>query len=118
MVSLSIVSFNSAAVIQDCLFSLKETGNLALVSELYVIDNNSTDNTQEIIKSYSDLFPKLRLITNASNQGFGAAHNQAIQLSKSSYHVICNPDIKFKEGTLASLIHALENNPRMGLVAP
>lgn len=49
--------------------------------EFLIIDDGSTDDTPEIVRSYTD--PRIRLIRNRENQGISAALNQGISLAAS-----------------------------------
>lgn len=82
------------------------------------MDNASADSTKDKIKNLQKTLKNLHLIENRKNRGFGAAHNQAISIANSSYHIICNPDIKFKSESLKRLIDYLDLHPQIGLLAP
>ncbi len=117
-ISLSIVTFNNSSELSELFTSIQKTETDHLISDIYVVDNASTDSTKNIVKAFQKNLKNLHLIENQNNKGFGAAHNQAILAAQSSYHVICNPDIKFKNNSLKSLIDYLEIRPQIGLVAP
>lgn len=51
--------------------------------EFLIINDGSTDNSEEIIKSYSD--PRIRLVNNESNIKLIATLNKGIELSKGKY---------------------------------
>lgn len=111
-VSLAIVTYNNAKIIAETLKSVKEYCGEA---DLYVIDNNSTDETVKIIKSD---FPEIKLIKLPINVGFGAAHNQVLPLLNSKYHAVINPDIRFINPALSELYGFLEENPDIALAVP
>lgn len=76
-ISISIVTYNSDRVVKDCLDSIfKHIENVQY--EIIIVDNGSTDNTVNNIKSS---FKNVRIIQN-NNIGFGAAHNKAIKLGR------------------------------------
>ena len=117
-VSLSIVTYNNSNDINSLLESLKSSECHHLFSDIYVIDNNSNDSTCDVVRGFQGFVKNIHLIQNVTNTGFGLAHNQAILTAKSDYHVICNPDIKFKDRSLENLIKHLETNHQIGLAAP
>ncbi|KKQ68671.1 MAG: glycosyltransferase [Candidatus Peregrinibacteria bacterium GW2011_GWF2_38_29] len=82
-----IVTYNSA----DCIGRLLQS--LPTIKNVIVIDNNSTDKTCEIVKSFG-----CELIANKHNQGYGAGVNQGIKLlyDKCDYFFVLNPDIIIK----------------------
>ena len=53
------------------------------------------------------------------NLGFGAAHNVAfLRFSRSTYHLVLNPDVQFGHKVLEELVNFLELNESVGLVMP
>ena len=78
-----VVTYNSAAVIGDCLEACIRLG-----LETVVVDNASSDNTQHAVRT----FPQVRLIPNESNRGFAAAVNQGIRALETEVVLILNPD--------------------------
>ena len=101
--------------INQCLSSLEQ--NQVLV-QIIVIDNASSDQTVQYIKSN---FPKVILFENTQNLGFGAANNQGIELAlkrKADYIFLLNQDAWVKEDTLDKLIKSHQQNPQFGLISP
>ena len=76
--TISIVSYNTKALLNNCLDSIyKNIKNISF--EVIVVDNNSTDGTIEMLE---EKFPKIKLIKNKENVGFAKANNQAILKGK------------------------------------
>jgi len=112
-ISISIVTYNSDIVIQECLDSIfKHIKNIQY--EIIIVDNGSTDNTIKNIKSN---FKNVRIIQ-SKNIGFGAAHNIAIKSGKGKYHLVLNPDIIFTENSIKKLLSFMEKNSDVGLISP
>lgn len=82
---------------------------------LYIVDNNSGDDTLEKLKHE---FPQLITIQNDENKGFGHGHNTAIPFLDSDYHAVINPDITIDRDVLTELCDFMENNPNVGLLSP
>ena len=78
-IALAIVTYNSAAKLPDCLASLAGQNYPSELIDLIVVDNNSSDNSLEIV-SRSDI--SARIIKNSENVGFASANNQAYELAK------------------------------------
>ncbi|MCA9981816.1 MAG: glycosyltransferase, partial [Anaerolineales bacterium] len=75
-VAVIIVSWNVRNYLGDCLRSVyNEFRRGKINGAVWVVDNNSTDGSQELVQ---DLFPQVNLITNEDNPGFGAANNQGM----------------------------------------
>ncbi len=106
----SIVTFNGATVLSPCLNSvLSQTyDNL----ELVIVDNNSTDNSVEVIKG---LAPQAKIIVNKNNVGFGAGHNQVIEISlDADYILTLNQDAVLANDYGELLVDHLESNSKVG----
>lgn len=113
-VSVSLVTYNSADDVHGVLGSI--INNTKGVSvEVFVIDNNSTDNTVELIKSE---YPQVCVIQMPDNKGFGYAHNQALKHIDSDYHIIINPDITFNSDVISGLAEYMNKNPDVAMVTP
>lgn len=115
VVIISIVTCNSSKVIKKCLDSIFRYIKNNTNFEIIIVDNNSSDNTVEIIEKN---FKNIKLIQNNKNIGFGAAHNIAIKIGKGKYHLVLNPDIIFIENSIKKLVNFMEENPDVGLVSP
>lgn len=114
--SVSIVTYNSAATIRATLDSL-----LALTEPqgwiVYLVDNGSSDQTTAILDTYGARIR--RLGPERGNIGFGAAHNRLLPLLDSDYHLILNPDVAFRDmASLTQLTTRLDTDASVGLAAP
>jgi len=90
--------------------------NVDLDVRLFLVDNSPTDNLKMLVTD-----SRIEYIHNPSNPGFGAAHNIAIKKAfelNSHYHLVLNPDIYFKKGTLETLCHFMDENEDIGHVMP
>ena len=110
--SVITVTYNNEDVINDYLTSL--LGNLPLNSEIIIIDNNSTDQTREILK----LKENIKLIENKENMGFSKGCNLGAKQANGEYLFFLNPDTKILDNTLNKLVEYLEENQDVGIVAP
>lgn len=109
--SIVIISFNTREILRECLHSvLREIGTLSV--EIFIVDNNSTDGSPEMVEQD---FPQAILLRAGSNLGFGAANNLALLQSRGRYFVLLNSDAFFKPGTLAASIHHMDTHPECGL---
>ena len=86
--SIIIVNYNTFDLTAQCIKSIiQETEEVNF--EIIVVDNNSTE--KEITKLPS-LFPKVKLIQNKTNLGFGIANNIGMEASKGIYILLLNSD--------------------------
>jgi len=87
-VSIIIVNWNTRQLLDDCLKSIKNsTANIQY--EIIVIDNDSSDDSVQMIKQH---YPQVHLIANNTNRGFAAANNQGMEVSKGRYVLLQNSD--------------------------
>ncbi|MFT4802006.1 MAG: GT2 family glycosyltransferase [Flavobacteriaceae bacterium] len=86
-----------------------------LAKKLFLIDNSPTD----ILKKLTH-HPDIEYSFIGNNIGFGAAHNTVIEKIKSlsTYHLILNPDVSFQPNIITNLIHQLEKDSRITMIAP
>lgn len=109
--SVLVASFNTKDLLLACLKSL-ETATDGLAIETFVVDNASSDGTPEAVAS---AFPGVRLIANATNEGFSKANNRALRESKGRYVLLLNPDTLIPPDTLGPMARFLDENPRVGM---
>lgn len=82
--------------------------------ELMLIDDGSTDGTQEIAKRFPD--PRIKIFSDGENQGLPARLNQAIQMAKSKYFArMDGDDIAYPE-RLECQVSYLEQHRDVDLV--
>ena len=118
--SVIIVSWNVRDYLADCLRSIyAEFGRSNLNGDVWVVDNASTDGTQELLEN---LFPSTLLVSNDNNSGFGAANNQGMHASISTngsgpkYFFFLNPDTLVRPGAIKSMVDCMERKPEAGMV--
>ena len=85
-ISIIIVTYNSLTDIKQCVNSIISSTSFS--HELIIVDNSSTDGTQEYLKTLTNA----KIIFNQTNNGFSKACNQGIKESKGDYIVLLNPD--------------------------
>ncbi|HEV7662987.1 MAG TPA: glycosyltransferase family 2 protein [Chloroflexota bacterium] len=114
--SVSIVSYRTPALLRQCLSALDEERLLAhLDLQVTVVDNASGDGSAELVATE---FPWVRLVRNARNVGFGAAHNQAIREAFGRYVLVLNSDARPLSGALRELVAFLDDHPDTALAGP
>jgi glycosyltransferase involved in cell wall biosynthesis len=83
--------------------------------ECIVIDNGSTDNTQEIVKSYSNKDGRIKY--HYTNQkGVSLARNLAVSLSHGTYLLPLDADDKIDPTYLEKAVNIMNQNPQISLV--
>ncbi len=90
-VSVIIATYNTALYIEECLDSIFNQTLKEI--EVILIDDGSTDNTDEIIKQYKREHNNL-ITYYQENQGAGIARNYGITLTHGEYMFFMDPDDK------------------------
>ncbi len=108
--SIIIVNYNVKYFLQQLLLSI-ENSQVDFLYETIVIDNNSTDGSEELITS---LHPDVRYHSNQENVGFARANNQGIRMAQGEFVLLLNPDTILQEATLQKTVAYLENHPKVG----
>ncbi|MGK0388347.1 MAG: GT2 family glycosyltransferase [Maribacter sp.] len=111
--SIIITTYNGVKWIEKCIASCKESDYPV---NIIVVDNNSTDNTLELL-------PKdIHLIKLSTNVGFGRANNigmmEAFQVFDAQYVFLLNQDAYIKKNTITELVKCHQENPHFGLISP
>jgi GT2 family glycosyltransferase len=110
-ISVIIVNWNTRDLLLNCIRSVYET--LRDISfEIWVVDNGSTDGSQEAIKT---TFPQIQLIENTENKGFAAANNQALKQMNGRYALLLNSDAALTDGAAQKLLSFMESTPTAGM---
>jgi len=109
--SIIIVNYNVKEFLLNLLHSIKKASS-NITSEIIVVDNASDDGSVDSIK---EKFPKVKLIENKSNAGFGAANNQGLKLAEGNYILFLNPDCIVSEDTFDKMLSFFESHKDCGL---
>lgn len=110
--SIIIVSYNVKYYLEQCLCSLRRAC-ADIESEIWVVDNNSADNTIEFIAAR---FPEVKIIANKTNEGFSRANNMAIRQATGDYVLLLNPDTIVGEDTLRRCLAFMDKHTQAGAV--
>jgi GT2 family glycosyltransferase len=112
--SIVIVNYNVKMLLRRCLESIFDYQR-ELDFEVIVIDNNSDDQSPEMLK---EKFSRVKLLENKQNLGFSAACNQGIKQSRGRYILLLNPDTEFASGGVTEMIKFMDANPPVGICGP
>ena len=98
LVSLILVTYNSADLLPDFLAALALTTYTAY--ELIAVDNASTDGTIEMLRREQ----ALKLVIQRENLGFGRACNHGAAVANGEYLLFLNPDVRVTPNWLTGLL--------------
>ncbi|HEX9162256.1 MAG TPA: glycosyltransferase family 2 protein [Thermoanaerobaculia bacterium] len=110
--SIVIVTWNSARWIDRCLRSLPAACE-GLSYEVVVYDNASIDGTLHRLPDDS-----ARVIRSSQNDGFAAATNRALGMSRGPFVFLLNPDCELGPRSLTVLCEFLGQHPNAAAAAP
>jgi N-acetylglucosaminyl-diphospho-decaprenol L-rhamnosyltransferase len=113
-VSIVIVNWNAGEHLRACLRSVAEHPP-PCPCDVVVIDNASTDGSAERAR---EELASARVIHNDENRGLAAGNNQGIRESAGDAVLICNPDVVFREGSIAALLDLFARRPRAAFAIP
>src|ERR1700729_872384 len=71
--------------------------------EILVIDDCSTDNTVEVVKTLAQDIPSIRLLSTSANSGPSAARNVGLRAAKGDWIALLDADDAWKPGRLKRL---------------
>ena len=103
-----IVTFKSDHIIHECIESLPKDSNII------IIENS---NNLELKKKLEEKYSKINIIVQ-ENSGMGSANNKGIQLCKTDYAFVINPDVKFYKNTMQELIDLSSKYNDYSILAP
>lgn len=120
-IAIIIVNWNTGHLLAQCVQSLQEIRDRNLISQIYVIDNASRDDSiaqaeRVINKNVPIRFNKLHV-----NLGFAAANNLGIsEANKSSntpaHILLLNPDTAVRDGALTAMRRVFDMQAQVGIV--
>lgn len=116
-VGVAIVSYNTCALLRDCLQSL---ASCTIPLAVAVVDNGSRDDSVAMVRAQ---FPWVELIVPHENLGFAKGTNVGMRALLAQHPAMCtmlmlNPDTVVHAGAIEALVAFLAAHPRVGVVSP
>lgn len=112
--SIIIITLNNKRILEQCIKSIHQYTK-SVSYEIIVVDNNSTDGTQALVRSS---YPKVTLVENRANLGFSRANNQGLKIAKGRYALILNDDTYIKEDAFGNIVNFMDENTEIGICGP
>ncbi len=107
MLSVLIPSYNDSKNLPIALTSALAVKS---VSEIIVVNDNSTDDTEELIKEIKIEFDQIKYIKNKNNIGSGLSFIKALEFSSNPYIIMLNSDDFFIPNAIDSLLEFSQIN--------
>ena len=112
-VSIVILNYNGANYLEQFLPSVLATRCSHF--EVVVADNASTDDSISLLKQK---FPSVKIITNATNEGFAGGYNWALKKVEAQYYVLLNSDVAVDPNWIQPMVDLLESNTSVAACQP
>ncbi|MGF1539703.1 MAG: glycosyltransferase family 2 protein [Pleurocapsa sp.] len=112
-VSIVVPAYNVANYIKDALVSLENQSFQDF--EVLVVNDGSTDNTAEIVQSFTSRDRRFQLLQKP-NGGLSSARNYGIRHARGEYIALLDGDDLYGEDKLATHVKILATSPQVGLV--
>jgi len=109
-VSVVIVNYNGAALLDRCLASILQQNFRPM--EIIVVDNGSTDESGNLAAAR---YPTVQVLLQERNLGFAEGNNVGVRAAKGDYVVLLNNDTEVTAGWMDGLLDILRD-PAVGVV--
>lgn len=110
-VDIVLVSYNTADYTVRAIESVFEQTKSTDV-RLIVVDNNSSDNSVDLIRNK---FPQIDLIETGANLGFAGGVNVGAKAGQGEYILLLNPDTVILDGAIDKLVSFASQHPDAGI---
>lgn len=109
--SVIVVSYNTKALLDDCLASLLGADQPAGGMEIIVVDNASSDGSVALVR---ERYPSVQLIANTDNLGYAAANNAGTAVATGDYVLFLNSDTRVAPDALTVPLAYMQSEPDVG----
>ncbi len=126
-----VVSYNTAALLRNCLHSIQTAAGYAGVAvDIWVVDNAGSDGSAQMVAAE---FPQVNLLVLPRNIGFTGGNNLALAAlgfpvptppdlaippalkAPPTYVLLLNPDAELTVGALRSFLRLMDGHPQIGV---
>lgn len=114
ILSIVIPTYNYAEVVSRAIFSV--TSQLCANTELIVVDDGSTDSTQDILATIQNGETPAFRVVRQTNAGPAAARNFGLTLAQGSFVWFLDADDELLPGAVQAVLTAISTTPLAGLI--
>jgi GT2 family glycosyltransferase len=112
-VAVVILNWNGQKYLEQFLPSVTASAYTHL--EIFVADNNSSDNSVDFLRKN---YPQIKIIQLAENYGYAKGYNEALKRVQADYYVLLNSDVEVTPGWLAPMVTLLEADKNIAACQP
>jgi glycosyltransferase involved in cell wall biosynthesis len=109
-VDIAVPCYNYGRFLRDCVASVLDQGTADV--RVLIIDNASTDNSVEIARALAAKDRRISVSAHATNLGPHASFNEGVDWASADYFMILCSDDLLVPGALASMVAAMDRDPR------
>ena len=110
-ISVVIVNYNAG---QGLIESVKSV--ISDAHEVVVVDNASSDGSIELLGSFFNSDPKLKIIKRLENGGFAKACNHGFSFVSGEFILFINPDCELQKGAMIRFLEVIQSQLEIGIV--
>lgn len=112
-ISIVVCTYNRAPILPQCLQSLVRQGVDPALFEVLVVDNNSSDNTREVVREYTRKYSNFKYLFQPE-QGLSHARNLAIPRAAAGYIAYIDDDARVRDHWLTTALQVIrEEQPHI-----
>ena len=83
--------------------------------QIYVADNNSSDDSVEFLKTN---YPTILIVKNKNNFGYAQGYNEALKEIDANYYALLNSDVEVTENWIEPIVTLMNHDPRIAACQP
>ena len=84
-------------------------------AKIFIADNASTDDSILFVEKN---YPKIKIISNKSNNGYAKGYNDVLKKIDSEYYVLINSDIEVSKNWIDPIINLMDNDNKIAACQP
>ncbi len=116
ILSIVVITKDTRELLEGLLGSIEKDLSLrSFGTEIIIIDNASTDGTDELVERS---FPTVRYVRNSRNMGFAASVNMGVNLAGGRHVLLLNSDTILIEGEVAKMVACADGIPDLAVMGP
>lgn len=112
-VAIAILNWNGRALLEKFLPDVIK--HSAGIAEVYVIDNNSSDDSVQFISS---TYTSVKIVQNVENNGFAKGYNEGFKQINADCFVLLNSDVQVTENWIRPVLALMESDPLVAACQP
>lgn len=114
-VTIVIITRNTKELLDNLLGSIQEDSDLCSISRTVIVDNASTDQSEEMVK---EKYPAVYFLKNDKNMGFAYSANKGFSMAEGEYTLFLNSDTIVIPGEFQKIIAFMDEHMDVAICGP